>query len=79
MQDNTDTVEFLEAPAASSLMPILCQIAGKYDDPHVQKLALSVIVSLAEAKPKAIIHMPNFLSRTIEVIVNFFLQLDVDA
>mmetsp|Transcript_100420 Transcript_100420/g.183203 ORF Transcript_100420/g.183203 Transcript_100420/m.183203 type:complete len:1116 (+) Transcript_100420:87-3434(+) len=63
---------------ASHVLPVLCPIANKHADAEVKRMALEVLCSLLESKPKMMLKVPNCLGAIFEVCVNFLMELDDD-
>jgi len=73
-------VNFYKDFLQTNLMPLLCKIAKAHPEEETQKLALEVLVSFLEKKPKTVSKIPGYLQQTLEICVKFIMQIrdDVD-
>jgi len=78
MQGTPSSADFFKDTAAAQLLPMLSTIAKSHKEEDTQRLALEVLISLAEGKPKAYAKVPGYVQQTLEVSVHFLMQLDDD-
>eukprot|EP00927_Polykrikos_kofoidii_P065243 TRINITY_DN61025_c0_g1_i1.p1 TRINITY_DN61025_c0_g1~~TRINITY_DN61025_c0_g1_i1.p1 ORF type:complete len:1124 (+),score=179.06 TRINITY_DN61025_c0_g1_i1:84-3455(+) len=62
----------------SHLLPGLCQLARSHSDDEVRRLALEVLCSAFENKPKMMLKIPNSLNAVLETSVHFLVELSDD-
>jgi len=79
LQSTSETADFFKDHIATSFMPVLCVIAKSHAMDDTRRLALEVIVSFAEGKPKLLAKIPGFLQQALEVAIHFIMELGDDV
>lgn len=78
MQGTSPSVDFLKDCIGSHLLPVLAVLAKSHREEETQRLALEVLVSLAEGKAKLLAKVPGYVQQVLEICVNFLIKLDDD-
>jgi len=78
MMMTAETADFFNDFMAHALMPALCTIAHSHSHDDSRRLALEVIVSFAEKKPKSAVNIPGYLQQTLDICVCFIMELGDD-
>mmetsp|Transcript_946 Transcript_946/g.2665 ORF Transcript_946/g.2665 Transcript_946/m.2665 type:complete len:1113 (-) Transcript_946:255-3593(-) len=79
MEGTANSIDFFKDAVASTLMPLLSTVARSHKQDDSRRLALEVIASFVEGKPKAISKVPGFIQQAIEICVQFLMELDDDV
>lgn len=80
MQATPDTAMFFRDCVASHLLPLASTITKSVQlDEASRRLALEVLISIVEARPKMIVKVPGYVEQTLEVCVSLLLMLDDDV
>uniref|UniRef100_A0A7S2KBP1 TOG domain-containing protein n=1 Tax=Zooxanthella nutricula TaxID=1333877 RepID=A0A7S2KBP1_9DINO len=78
LQGTPNSSDFFKDSVGQHLLPVLCTIAKSHQSEETQRLALEVLCSLLEGKPKAISNVPGYVQQTLEVCVHFLMKLSDD-
>merc|ERR1719230_988202 len=79
MHDNHETVGIYKDHLTAHVLPVISGIARSCPDEDTRCLALEVLISLAEAKPKMILKIPRAIEESLDVCVLLLLQLGDDV
>lgn len=79
MEGTGNSIDFFKDAVASSLMPLLSTVAKSHKQDDSRRLALEVIASFVEGKPKAVSKIPGFIQSAVEICVQFMMELDDDV
>merc|ERR1719335_970922 len=74
-----ETVGIYRDCLTANFLPVLGGIARSCPDDDSRCLALEVLISLAEAKPKMILKIPRAVEETLDVCMLLLLQLGDDV
>lgn len=79
LQAMQEAAEFFKDHVSAHILPVMCAIAKGHGDNGSRRYAMEVIISLVEAKPKAMLSSPGFLEQALDVIIHFMMELDDDT
>mmetsp|Transcript_84291 Transcript_84291/g.217058 ORF Transcript_84291/g.217058 Transcript_84291/m.217058 type:complete len:1131 (-) Transcript_84291:51-3443(-) len=79
MEGTANSIDFFKDAVASGLMPLLTTLAKSHKQDDTRRLALEVIASFIEGKPKAMSKVPGFIEQTVNICVQFLMELNDDV
>lgn len=74
-----EVADFFRECLSSHTMPVLCRIAKSHRENDARKLALEVLIAIAEGKPKMVLKAAGCVEAMLEVIVHFLMELSDDV
>lgn len=77
LNGGTECADFVK-DQLHTLLPILQTVAKSHKEEDTQRLALEVMITFAENKPKMMAKAPGFIQCVLDVCVSFLMQLDDD-
>jgi len=78
MEGTANSVDFLKDSMAGQLMPLLRTIAKSHAEEDTRRLALEVLISFGEGKPKAMSKVAGYIELTLDISVGFLMELNED-
>lgn len=74
----SNSADFWKDSFLGPMMPMLSTIAKSHPEDETKRLALEVIITFCEHKPKAVAKAPPIIEQTLEICVQFLSTLDDD-
>jgi len=68
---NEGQADFFKDGFLGPMLPMFCAIAKSHPSEETRRLALEVVCSFVEAKPKAVAKQPQFIEQSMEVCIQF--------
>jgi len=78
LQMTPESADFFKDYVGSHMMPMCVAIGKSYSDGDTRKLAVEVIVSMAESKPKTMLKVQGFLQQAFDVFITLLGNMDED-
>jgi len=79
MEGTNNSVDFFKDHVGSHLLPVLRAVAKSHKAEDTRRLALEVLISFAETKPKAMSKVPGYIEQTLDIAVGFLMELSDDV
>lgn len=78
MEGTQNSVDFFKDAVASHLQPFLRTVAKSYKDEEIRRLALEVLISFSQVRPKAMSKVPGYIEQILDISVGFLMELNDD-
>jgi hypothetical protein len=79
LQGTEESTDFLKDCIGSHLLPLLSTVAKSHKADETRRLALEVLVSFAESRPKAMCKIPEFIQQVSGLCIQFLLDTGDDV
>jgi HEAT repeat protein len=79
MQASENSTDFFKDSMGTQLLPLLTAIAKGHKAEDTRRLALEVVISFPENKPKAMSTVPGFIQQALDLCVHFLMQANDDV